>query len=179
MEQRFDPPRPLHAALLLMALLLAVGIGLEARDWWLHGPERQAFAALRQEVVEVGHSLIVTRERADTLRRVIEVRDAGLAERVAELDSFGRRASDGELPGHLWPSYRALLTEYQDEVERRNELYDEWRVLHASYLESLQRYRMLADSMLTAARSLGEEYPSIPSPAEAYAEVMERRGDRP
>jgi hypothetical protein len=173
MSLRSGRPQPLHGALLLLALLVALGVGMELRDWWLHGPERQALASLRREVVVAGHDLIVTRQRADTLRRAIETHDVRLGERVEELDRFGRRASDGELPHHLWPSYRGLLAEYQEEVARRNALYQEWASVHARYLESLESYRTLADSMLRTARSIGEEYPSIPTPAEAYAEVTE------
>jgi hypothetical protein len=179
MPSRHHPPRPLHGALLLLALLVAVRVGMEARDWWAHGPDRREFAAQRQELVRAGHQLIVERARADTLRRVIESHDARLAAQVEQLDRFGRRATDGLLPHHLYPSYREVLAEYEDEVVRRNEEYERWMDVYASYQEQLERYRTLAESLLHTAGRIGEEYPSIPSPAEAYAEVVEAEGRRP
>jgi hypothetical protein len=173
------PPRPLHGALLLLALLVVVRVGMEARDWWAHGPERREFSAQRQELVRAGHQLIVERARADTLRRVIEAHDDRLAAQVEQLDRFGRRATDGLLPHHLYPSYREALAEYEDEVVRRNQEYERWLDVYARYQEQVERYRALADSLQHTARRIGDEYPSIPTPAEAYAEVVERRGGRP
>jgi hypothetical protein len=179
MSLRDRPPRPLHGALLLLALLVVVRVGMEARDWWAHGPDRREFSNQRQELVSAGYQLIVERARADTLRRIIEAHDSRLAAQVEQLDRFGRRATDGLLPHHLYPSYREALAEYEDEVERRNDEYERWMGVYARYQAQLGRYRALADSLLHTARRIGEEYPSIPTPAEAYAEVLETRGRRP
>lgn len=168
-------PGPLKGALLLLVFTMLAAVAIEAGDWMIHGEDRREMSALRRELVTAGHRLIVERARADTLRQVIESYDQDLASRVEELDRFGRRASDGMLPHHLFPAYSAVLEEYRAEVEERNRLYEEWTAVHARYQAASELYRTLADRLLRTAARVGEDYPSVPSPAEAYAEVLEAR----
>jgi hypothetical protein len=154
----------------IMAALLAAKLGHQVYSWYAHEGERTQIEQLSGELEEVGVEVVTTQLAADSLRWVIERMDGGLEATRRKVESYGRRAVDGALPGRVYDAYRAELDDYNRGVGERNSRFEEWRAIVERNHAAVDRFNRLADSIRGLAIAMGEPYFSIPTPAEIALE---------
>jgi hypothetical protein len=159
--------RRIGALLLMLFGVAGVKLGQEIYRWAAFGEERQQLVALRERVIDAGAEVIRTSTLTDSLKAEIDGVDRELAQQRRSVERYDRYAHGGALPAHLYPSYRAELDRFNRHVEARNQQAERWKAVVESNHEAVRRYNALADSIRTIAARLGEEYYSVPLPAEA------------
>lgn len=164
--------RRMRIGVLLLMLFGVAGVklGREIYRWAAFGAERAELVALRERVLDAGAEVVRTGTLTDSLRQEIEGEDQLLAQQRRAVERYDRYAHDGALPAHLYPAYREELDRFNRRVEERNARADHWRTLVQSNRDAVSRYNALADSIRAVAARLGEEYYSVPLPAEAATE---------
>lgn len=158
------------ALLLMLFGVVGVKLGQEIYRWAAFGEERAQLVALRERVIDAGADVVRTGTLTDSLLREIEGADRLLAEQRRSVERYGRYARDGALPAHLYPAYREELNRFNRHVEQRNEQAAQWKEVVSRNHDAVRRYNALADSIRAVAARLGEEYYSVPLPAEAAIE---------
>lgn len=154
----------------IVAALLAAKLGRQVYSWYAHEGERMQIERLSGELEEVGMEVVTTQLAADSLHSVIERMDGGLAVTRRRVESYGRRAVDGALPGRVYDEYRGDLADYNRGVGERNSRFEEWRAVVERNHAAVDRFNHLADSIRGLAIAMGEPYFSIPTPAEIALE---------
>lgn len=159
-----------------MAAVLAVTVGRQVHSWYAHQDERTQIARLSAELEEAGVEIVTTQLAADSLRAVIERMDGGLEATRRRVESYGRQAVDGALPGRVYEGYRGELDAYNRRVGERNSRFEAWREVIERNHRAVDRFNLMADSIRGLAAAIGEPYFSIPTPAEI---ALERGVDVP
>lgn len=153
---------------LVAALLLLAGakIGQQIYRWYAFAPERAAIARLEGELENAALGVVATQVRADTLQRFLESLDLELRDARGKLDLVERGARAGRVDGADATLYFRELQRYNDQVVRRNELFQQWRETLENNHRFVDRYNLTADSIRTLAEAMGEPYYPIRTPAE-------------
>jgi hypothetical protein len=160
-----------------ISVLLAILVGVVTvkfvqgvYQWIAYADERTLLVQLREQTVDIGADVVRTAAQADTLRASIEQFDRRLDESRRTVERYGRFASQGMLPRHLYDSYRSDLAAYDAEVARRNEMFSAWKEIVRRNQDAVERYNALADSVRLIANQMGDPYYPVPLPAEAALE---------
>jgi hypothetical protein len=152
--------------LLIAAAAPAANLGRQLYRWIAFGEERQVLGDLRPALEGSALEVMRTQLLADSLRGAIRELDGELnADRVT-LARLERSAQGRGLPPRIYEQYTARLEAYNRKVDLRNGHYDRWRGVVNRNHEAVTRYNLLADSMRAVGRRMGEDYLSIPTPAE-------------
>lgn len=153
----------LFAALLVLA---GAKIGQQIYRWYAFAPERAAIARLEGELENAALGVVATQISADTLQHSLESLDLELRDARGKLDLVERGAQVGQVDGAGATLYFRELESYNDQVVRRNELFQHWRETLENNHRYVDRYNLMADSIRTLAEAMGEPYYPIRTPAE-------------
>lgn len=151
---------------LVLLLVVLVKVGQEVVRFYAYGEERATIARLEGEIEAAGLGVVRSQIEADSVRRMIESADEKLASQRAELDRYERQITVGPVTVQLERAYRAALADYNDHVQARNRMLEDWqRVVEANRI-AVDRYNAIADSIRVVAAAMGEPYYPIRTPAD-------------
>jgi hypothetical protein len=150
----------------VLVLIAGIKIAQQLYRYYVFSEERLEIVRLEEEVDSAGLGVIGTQLRADTLRQVIDAADTRLGVARQALDRVEVELARGAVSIDLERSYRADLARYNEEVDRRNALFRQWRATVDSNHVHVERYNLLVDSIRALATVMGEPYYPIMSPAE-------------
>ncbi len=154
------------AILGVLLLIAGIKIGQQLYRYYVFADERLEIVRLEDEVDYEGLGVISTQLRADTLRQEIDAADVWLRSARQTLDRTERELLRGPVSADVERAYRNDLTRYNERVNERNVLFQEWRATVESNHVHVERYNLLVDSIRRLATVMGEPYYPIMSPAE-------------
>lgn len=161
---------------LLATVVLVIGgrIGYQLLNWYRSAPDRELLISLEAELEDAAVGLITTQVASDTLKEAIESADIDLGRSRQLLDNLEARPG---FRGGADATYLRELREFNRKVAARNRMVEDWREAVANNHTHVDRYNLLADSIRSVARRMGEPYYSVRTPAEiATARGVPGRG---
>ena len=159
------------SVIFVLTVLGGLKLAHQLYRFYAFAEERVELVSLDRRIEVEGLGVIGSQLRADSLRREIDTADAWLNEAQANIDVLERRYRVGTMGEEGARTYRGALTDYNEQVARRNRLFQEWRRTVDNNHAHVDRYNLLVDSIRRLADAIGEPYYPILTPAE----IMVRR----
>jgi hypothetical protein len=157
------------ARFLLFVLLAVIGVKVSEQLYRFVAfrDEREQVRVLRDRLLDAGARLEMAGARRGQARDALAAEDERLETERRHLMRLQHALEAGQVSQAQYDRYRTALETYNGHVVARNGRYQEYQAIRDRWVNSVESYASLADSLREIATRMGEPYYAVPSPLEA------------